>query len=164
MHLEDASRLGLVLIWTLPLQLVMLPPSSVRNMEYIPLIMQNTKKDHLWEGSLHLNGFVNDSLVSFRSDHCIQKLNNLRGTKNKFSIKNFFSKCDQTCMKLRIWSYFLKKSLMEKFIFCAMLWTTSQNVVHVIQIRSELTHQMERITKRILGMHILLVFSKINNK
>ena len=71
MHLEDASRLGLVLIWTLPLQLVMLPPSSVRNMEYIPLIMQNTKKDHLWEGSLHLNGSVNDSLVSFSSDHFI---------------------------------------------------------------------------------------------
>ena len=47
MHLEDASRLGLVLIWTLPMQLVMLPPSSVRNMESMPLIMQNTKKDHL---------------------------------------------------------------------------------------------------------------------
>ena len=33
----------------------------------------------------------------------------------KFSIKNFFSKCDR---KLRILSHFLKKSLMEKFNFC----------------------------------------------
>ena len=34
----------------------------------------------------------------------------------KFSIKDFFSKCDQ----MRIWSYLLKKSLMENFIFCAV--------------------------------------------
>ena len=37
----------------------------------------------------------------------------------KFSIKNFFSKCDQIRKKLRIWSLLLKKSLMENFIFCA---------------------------------------------
>ena len=40
--------------------------------------------------------------------------------KMKFSIKDFFSKCDQICSFLRIWSYLLKKSLMENFIFCAM--------------------------------------------
>ena len=32
----------------------------------------------------------------------------------KFFNKDFFSKCDQ------IWSYSLKKSLMENFIFCAV--------------------------------------------
>ena len=37
----------------------------------------------------------------------------------KFSIKDFFCKWDQTRKKLRIWSYLLKKSLMENFIF---LW------------------------------------------
>ena len=37
----------------------------------------------------------------------------------KFSIKDFFSKCDQIRRKLRIWSYLLKKSLMEN-IFCAV--------------------------------------------
>ena len=42
----------------------------------------------------------------------------------KFSIKDFFSKCDQIHSKLRIWSYLLKKSLMENFIFCAV----SQNM------------------------------------
>ena len=35
----------------------------------------------------------------------------------KFSIKDFFSKCDQIHRKLRIWSHLLKKSLMENFIF-----------------------------------------------
>ena len=41
--------------------------------------------------------------------------------KKKFYIKSFFSKCDQICRKLRIWSYLLKKSLMENFIFCAVM-------------------------------------------
>ena len=40
--------------------------------------------------------------------------------KMKFSINDFFSKCDQICKKLRICSHFLKKSLMESFIFCAV--------------------------------------------
>ena len=35
----------------------------------------------------------------------------------KFSIKDFFIKCDQIHRKLRIWSHLLKKSLMENFIF-----------------------------------------------
>ena len=38
----------------------------------------------------------------------------------KFAIKYFFSKCDQTRRKLRIWSHLLKKSLLENFIFCAV--------------------------------------------
>ena len=40
--------------------------------------------------------------------------------KMKFSIKNFFNKCDQIRRKLPIWSHLLKKSLMENFIFCAV--------------------------------------------
>ena len=38
----------------------------------------------------------------------------------KFSIKDFFSKCDQIRSFLPIWSHLLKKSLMEKFSFCAV--------------------------------------------
>ena len=38
----------------------------------------------------------------------------------KFSVKDFFSKCDQIRRKLRIWSHLLKKSLMENFIFSAV--------------------------------------------
>ena len=40
--------------------------------------------------------------------------------KMKFSIKDFFSKCDQIRSFLRIWSHLLKQSLMENFIFCAV--------------------------------------------
>ena len=43
-----------------------------------------------------------------------------RYTKNEFSIKDFFCKCDRICRKLRIWSQLLKKSLMENVIFCAV--------------------------------------------
>ena len=46
------------------------------------------------------------------SPHTAQKIT--------ISIKDFFSKCDQICRKLRIWSHLLKKSLMENFIFCAV--------------------------------------------
>ena len=38
----------------------------------------------------------------------------------KFSIKDFFSKCDQIGSLLRIWSPLLKKSLIENFIFWAV--------------------------------------------
>ena len=34
----------------------------------------------------------------------------------KFSIKDYFNKCDQIRRKLRIWSYLLKKSLMENYL------------------------------------------------
>ena len=37
--------------------------------------------------------------------------------KIKFSIKDFFNKCDQICRKLPIWSHLLKKSLMENSFF-----------------------------------------------
>ena len=40
--------------------------------------------------------------------------------KMNFSIKDFFSECDQIRKKLRIWSQLLKKFLMENFIFCAV--------------------------------------------
>ena len=52
----------------------------------------------------------------------------------KFSIKDFFSKCDQIRSFLRIWPHLLKKSLMENFIFCAVtvqkvLYQKSDNIL-----------------------------------
>ena len=40
--------------------------------------------------------------------------------KMKFSMKNFFSKCEQIRRKLRMWSHLLKKFLMQNFIICAV--------------------------------------------
>ena len=44
----------------------------------------------------------------------------------KFSIKDFFSKCDQIRRNLQIWSHLLKKFLMENLIFCAVFITIYQ--------------------------------------
>ena len=41
----------------------------------------------------------------------------LHCTKKKFSIKDFFSKCNQIRSFLRIWSHILKKYLIENFFF-----------------------------------------------
>ena len=40
----------------------------------------------------------------------------------KFSIKEFFSKCDQIRRFLRIWSHLLKESLMDNFIFLCSVY------------------------------------------
>ena len=40
--------------------------------------------------------------------------------KTEFSVKDLFSKCEQICSFLRIWSQLLKKSYPENFIFCAV--------------------------------------------
>ena len=55
---------------------------------------------------------------------CIKGKFSLTSTEKKWifiSIKDFFSKCDQIRRKQRIWSYLLKKSLMENIVFCAVL-------------------------------------------
>ena len=45
----------------------------------------------------------------------------LTAQKMNFSIKDFFSKCDQIRRKLQIWSHLLKKSLTENLTFCAVV-------------------------------------------
>ena len=50
----------------------------------------------------------------------------------KFSVKGFFSKCDQIRRELRIWSHLLKKSLMKNFIFvqcCLIVFHDVNNIV-----------------------------------
>ena len=38
----------------------------------------------------------------------------------KFSIKDFFGKCDQIHSFVQIWSHLQKNSFMENFTFCAV--------------------------------------------
>ena len=38
----------------------------------------------------------------------------------KFSVNDFFNKCDHIRCKQQMWSHLLKKSLMENFIFCGV--------------------------------------------
>ena len=51
----------------------------------------------------------------------------------KFSIRDFFSKCDQTQSLLGIWSYLLKKSLMGNFIFCEVRLIQQDEIVQLIK-------------------------------
>ena len=51
-------------------------------------------------------------IYQFVATNTAQKMN--------FSIMDFFNKCDQMRRFLRIWSYMLKKSLMENFLFCVV--------------------------------------------
>ena len=44
----------------------------------------------------------------------------------KFSIKDFFSKCNHIRSFLQIWLHLLKKSLMENFLFCAVVVASSE--------------------------------------
>ena len=50
--------------------------------------------------------------------------------KMKFSIADFFSKCDQIRRKLQIWSHILKKSAMENFIFCVVMKVEFPNKIN----------------------------------
>ena len=60
--------------------------------------------------------YLGHSIYYYRTKYYSKRL--LTAQKAKFSIKDFFSKCDQIRRKLRIWSHLLQKSLMENFIFC----------------------------------------------
>ena len=61
--------------------------------------------------------------------------------KMKFSIKDFFSKCDQIRRNLRIWSHLPKKSLMENFIF---LYSTNLSFLNNIFSKFELEYKHPR--------------------
>ena len=57
--------------------------------------------------------------------------------KMKFPINDFFSKCDQICSFLPIWLHLPKKSLIENFIFCAVLFSQCFGNSHsCVQIKS----------------------------
>ena len=64
----------------------------------------------------------------------------LTAQKTKFSITDFFSKCDQIRRKLRIWSHLLKKSLLENFIFRLV----SDKMHRKLQFRIEISANQTR--------------------
>ena len=72
---------------------------------------------------LFWNSFVTsvwDSCKASYVFHTFAFQTRITAQKMKFSIKGFFGKCDQICSFMRIWSHLLKKSLMDKFIVCAV--------------------------------------------
>ena len=61
----------------------------------------------------------------------------------KFSIKNFWSKYDEIRRKLQILSYLLKKSVMENFIFCAVLLSQVEHLGKEIRTVKSLQTNMK---------------------
>ena len=74
----------------------------------------------------------------------------------KFSIEDFFSKCDQIRCFLRVWPHLLKKSLMRNFIYRAQLRAVtckSLNSVHYFKYlyHGNIVAKYWEISKRFLG-------------
>ena len=66
----------------------------------------------------------------------------------KFSIKYFFSKCDEIPSFLQIWSHLLKKSLTENFIFCAVIgWVPSFFLLEIVTLLVLLHLGLEVVTE-----------------
>ena len=63
-----------------------------------------------------------------------------------FSIRDFFSKCDQIRRKMRNWSHLLKKSLMENFIFCAV---SIADIEHISYYLLPIMHMINKINSGI---------------
>ena len=87
----------------------------------------------------------------------------------KFSIKDFFSKCDQIRRKLRIWSHLLKKSSMEIFIFCAVIFLSSQNCHEALSLskllRVRIVHRKQiELNLRLLKKSLMenFIFCTVN--
>ena len=88
-------------------------------------VLSDTAMKHIIVGKRDMDdigGTTKNQVFNRESKSWTVVLDSLHDTaqKMKFSIKDFFSKSDQIGRKLRIWSYLLRKSLMENFIFCAV--------------------------------------------
>ena len=73
-------------------------------------------------------------------------------TKIKFSVKNFFSKCEQIRIFLQISSHLLKKSMKENFSFCAVTMMASEiNSITQNEVTLHLTgHNLNKSPIKIL--------------
>ena len=73
--------------------------------------------------------FSKDKYISRWVDQ--ENLVYVTGQKIKFSVKDFFIKCDQIHKKPLIWSHLLKKSLIDNFIFlCIVLEEIELKTMH----------------------------------
>ena len=96
-----------------------LPLNALKARQTI-LVLSLKKRDYL-ETFPKQKRAVNRETKKVKKLHSeIQNLETNTAQKIKFSIQDFFSKCDQIRSFLRIWSHLLKKSLMENFIFSAV--------------------------------------------
>ena len=77
----------------------------------------------------------------------------------KFTIKDFFCKCDQIRRNLRIWSCLLKKSLMENFIF--VQWVVLMKEINY-QVRSRTSNHC--VSQQRAKIESWVIYHKSNSK
>ena len=75
----------------------------------------------------------------------------------KFSITNFFSKCDHIHRQLRIWSRLLKKFLLENFIFCVV-------TALILLTRLKLVFQSSRKQWIIFSKHFFFIWWEVRSE
>ena len=110
---------------------------------------------------LYLNFFLRTRFTWLTIDSVIdEELWSHQNTaqKMKFSVEDFFSKCDQIHLKMWICSHLLKKSLMENFIFCAVYIIYSFSVTKAFLCHITHKNLFETyencISFKILGIHL----------
>ena len=79
--------------------------------------------------------------------------------KMKFPIKDFFSKCDENCRKLRIWSHLLKKSLMENFTFYVVdiEGATIESIISKFRLHQLINEPMHILTNNLTDISSLYI-------
>ena len=89
-------------------------------------------------------GFVHNDRETCLSLLALQwpNLNKYTAQIINFSLRNFFSKCQQICRNLSLWSDIQKKSLTENFSFCSLMQLTwlNLNIDYLIIFLIECVH------------------------
>ena len=82
--------------------------------------------------------------------------------KLKFSMKDLFSKSDQIRRKLRSWSHLLKKSLIENFFFCSVLYYASRKATSQ-QLFNKYTPRFQPLIIKVISIIIWHGDNRLNN-
>ena len=86
-------------------------------------------------------------------------------TKNKFSIKDFFSKCDKILRKLRIWSHFTEEILHGKLHFlCNDYIQIQKDSMNTLTVNLELMLLWIYIKRIPAKFHVIIYGAKIINE
>ena len=75
--------------------------------------------------------------------------------KMKFSIKDFFSKCDQIFSFLRVWSHLLKKYLIEKYNYTTIIVSFFRIILRLLIFKS--WHYFSHFSRIFKGARLFMI-------
>ena len=122
-----ATKISLIIMFSFPFNIILFVANPLSGKYCLSEIFSNSRKKVVFRTQktsvMELSLKNSERLFSQKlSDRCLRWFQIASDTaqKMKFSIKDFFSKCDQIRSFLRTCSHLLKKSLTENIIFCAV--------------------------------------------